>query len=217
MFNHVKLDREVPKLKQINEDGTRYYSTPEGNKYPSITTVLAEYSRKGIMEWRERVGAEQANKIAGKASTRGTKLHKVCEQYLNNDELEFKTPFERSFFESLKPQLSRIDNIYAQELRMYSDHLRIAGTVDCVAEFDGKLSVIDFKSASKPKDKDYIENYFMQCSAYAIMFEEIFKIPISQIVIAIAVEEDDPQIFVEKRDKYVKRLLYYRDLYEKKH
>ena len=117
----------------------------------------------------------------------------------------------------LKPQLSRIDNIYAQELRMYSDHLRIAGTVDCVAEFDGKLSVIDFKSASKPKDKSYIENYFMQCSAYAIMFEEIFKIPVSQIVIAIAVEEEDPQIFVEKRDNYVKRLLYYRDLYEKKH
>ena len=100
---------------------------------------------------------------------------------------------------------------------MYSDHLRIAGTVDCVAEFDGKISVIDFKSASKPKDKSYIENYFMQCSAYAIMFEEIFRIPVSQIVIAIAVEEEDPQIFVEKRDNYVKRLLYYRDLYEKKH
>jgi genome maintenance exonuclease 1 len=99
---------------------------------------------------------------------------------------------------------------------MYSDHLRIAGTVDCIGEFDGKLSVIDFKTAAKPKDRSYIENYFMQCSAYAIMFEEKFDIPISQIVIAVAVEDGDPQVFIEKRDTHVKRLLHFRDLYERK-
>ena len=104
--------------------------------------------------------------------------------------------------------------MYAQELRMFSDHLRIAGTVDCVGEFDGKLSVIDFKTANRRKDPSYIENYFMQCSAYAIMFEEIFEIPVSQIVVAIAVEDDEPQVFVEKRNTHVKRLLHYRDIYE---
>jgi len=214
-FNHVKLDREVPKLTQLNENGTRYYVTPSGNKYPSITTVLSAYNRKAIFEWRQRVGNEEANKISGKASTRGTKLHKNCEDYIDNKEPIFKTPFETVLFNSIKPTLHRINNVYAQELRMYSDHLRIAGTVDCVGEFDGKLSVIDFKTANRRKDPCYIENYFMQCSAYAIMFEEIFEIPVSQVVVAIAVEDDEPQVFVEKRDSHVERLLYFRDLYEK--
>lgn len=213
-FNHVKLDREVPKLTQLNENGTRYYVTPSGNKYPSITTVLSAYNRKAIFEWRQRVGNEEANKISGKASTRGTKLHKNCEDYIDNKEPAFKTPFETVLFNSIKPTLHRINNVYAQELRMFSDHLRIAGTVDCVGEFDSKLSVIDFKTANRRKDPSYIENYFMQCSAYAIMFEEIFEIPVSQIVVAIAVEDDEPQVFVEKRNTHVKRLLHYRDLYE---
>ena len=213
-FNHVKLDREVPKLTQLNENGTRYYVTPSGNKYPSITTVLSAYNRKAIFEWRQRVGSEEANKISGKASTRGTKLHKNCEDYINNKNPVFKTPFETVLFNSIKPTLHRINNVYAQELRMFSDHLRIAGTVDCVGEFDGKLSVIDFKTANRRKDPSYIENYFMQCSAYAIMFEEIFEIPVSQIVVAIAVEDDEPQVFVEKRNTHVKRLIHYRDLYE---
>jgi len=213
-FNHVKLDREVPKLTQLNENGTRYYVTPSGNKYPSITTVLSAYNRKAIFEWRQRVGTEEANKISGKASTRGTKLHKNCEDYINNKDPIFKTPFETVLFNSIKPTLHRINNVYAQELRMFSDHLRIAGTVDCVGEFDGKLSVIDFKTANRQKDPSYIENYFMQCSAYAIMFEEIFEIPVGQIVVAIAVEDDEPQVFVEKRNTHVKRLLHFRDLYE---
>jgi len=217
MFDHVPLDRELPKLKQLNEDGTRYYVTPEGNKYPSVTTVLSEYSRKAIMNWRARVGNEQANIISGKASSRGTKLHKSCENYLNNEVLTFKTPFEQELFTKFKPTLHRINKIYAQELRMYSDHLRMAGTVDCIAEFDGKLSVIDFKTSSRLKDKDYIENYFMQCAAYAIMFEEQFGIPVNRTVVAIAVEEEEPQVFVDSRNKHVDRLFHFRDLYERNH
>ena len=215
-FSHVGIDFEAPKLTQINEDGTRYYVTPEGNKYPSITTVLAEYNRKAIFEWRQRVGEEEANKISRQASGRGTRIHKLCEDYLNNLALDFKTPLDKEMFERFKPTLFRINNIYAQELRMYSDHLRIAGTVDAVASFDGKKSIIDFKTARKPKDKNHIENYFMQAAAYAIMFEERFKIAVPQIVIAIAVDDEDPQVFVEKRDDYVEKLIYYRDLYESK-
>lgn len=217
MFNHIELDKTVPKLVQINEDGTRYYQTPEGHKYPSVTTILSEYNRKAIFEWRQRVGNEQADKVSSKASTRGTKLHKACEDFLNNKEPVFKSPLEQELFKHFTPTLYRIDNVYAQELRMYSDHLRVAGTVDCVAEFDGTLSVVDFKTASKRKQKSHIENYFMQCSAYAVMFEERFDIPVSQIVVAIAVEDDEPQVFIEKRDDHVKRLIYYRDLYESNH
>ena len=216
MFNHVQLDREVPKLQQLNENGTRYYVTPEGNKYPSITTVLAAYNIGYIMEWRKRVGEEQANKISRQASGRGTRIHTLCEKYIDNEELDFKNPFDREMFNSFKPTLHRINNVYAQELRMYSDHLRIAGTVDCVAEFDGVLSVIDFKTAKKAKNKEDIENYFMQCSAYAIMFEEQFKIPVAQTVVAIAVDDEEPQVFVERRNTHVKRLMYFRDLYERK-
>jgi len=215
MFNHVQLDREVPKLQQVNENGTRYYVTPEGNKYPSITTVLSAYNIKHIMEWRKRVGNEEADRISRQASGRGTRIHKLCEDYIDNKVPTFKTLLDQEMFIKFKPTLHRINNVYAQELRMYSDHLRIAGTVDCIAEFDGVLSVIDFKTAKRAKNAEDIENYFMQCSAYAIMFEEQFKIPVAQTVVAIAVDDDEPQIFVQKRDKYVKRLLYFRDLYQK--
>ncbi len=216
MFNHVKLDFEVPKLQQLNENGTRYYVTPEGNKYPSITTVLAAYNIGYIMEWRKRVGEEQANKISSQASGRGTRIHTLCEQYIDNKIPAFKSPLDQELFNKFKPTLHRIDNVYVQEVRMYSDHLRIAGTVDCIAEFDGVLSVIDFKTSKRLKNKEDIENYFMQCSAYAVMFEEQFKIPVAQTVVAIAVDNEEPQVFIERRDKYIKRLMYFRDLYERK-
>jgi genome maintenance exonuclease 1 len=215
-FNHVKLEGVVPKLQQVNEEGTRYYVTPEGNKYPSITTVLSAYNIKEIMAWRKRVGDEEANKISRQASSRGTRIHTLCEQYLDNKELTFKTPLDTETFNRFKPILHRINNIYAQEIRMYSDHLRIAGTVDCVAEFDGKLSIIDFKTSKRLKNEEDIENYFMQVSGYAVMFEERFGIPVNRVVVAIAVDDQDPQVFVAKRDTYISNLLNFRDLYERK-
>lgn len=215
-FNHVALDKEIPKLTQVNENGTRYYVTMEGNKYPSITTVLSAYNQKAIYEWRQRVGEEEANRISKQASGRGTRIHTLCESYLNNEKPEFKNPIDIEMFDSFKPVLHRINNIYAQEIKMYSNHLRIAGTVDCVAEFDGKLSVIDFKTARKAKNPNDIENYFMQATAYAIMFEECFSIPIGRTVIAIAVDDEEPQVFINRRDDYVEKLLYYRDMYERK-
>jgi len=215
-FNHVKLEGVVPKLQQVNEEGTRYYVTPEGNKYPSITTVLSAYNIKEIMAWRKRVGDEEANKISRQASSRGTRIHTLCEQYLDNKELTFKTPLDTETFNRFKPVLHRINNIYAQEIRMYSDHLRIAGTVDCVAEFDGKLSIIDFKTSKRLKNEEDIENYFMQVSGYAVMFEERFGIPVNRVVVAIAVDDQDPQVFIAKRDTYISNLLNFRDLYERK-
>ena len=174
-YNHVKFEREQFNLNQINESNRRLYETPEGKKYPSVTTVLAEHSRQGIMEWRNRIGHAEAQAITQKAATRGTNLHKLCETYLNNEEPVFKTPLQRELFTSIKPFLHNINNIQCLESRLYSDYLRLAGTVDCIGEYNGKLSVIDFKSSGKIKKKEYIHNYFI-FNSITSTFSKHFKI-----------------------------------------
>jgi len=220
-FNHVKLESLNFDLTAVTTDNGRQYTTPEGKIYPSVTTVLSEYSKKAIFEWRDRVGAEVANKISRAASGRGTKLHTVCEKYLLNEMSDMKIqtmmPDTKELFFALKPHLDKnIGNIYSLEQALYSNELRMAGRVDCIAEWDGKLSVIDFKTASKAKDEDYILNYFMQCTAYANMFEERTGQPIDQLVVAIAVVEDFPQIFVRNKTKYIPELNKFIDMYWKK-
>jgi genome maintenance exonuclease 1 len=185
-------------------DGKRFYVTPSG-RLPSITTVLSILSRDSIKKWRERVGEETANAISTKASRRGTNVHKMCEDYINN-ELDAKKflPNDRQTFNSIKPVLdTHLNNISAQEVPLWSEYLGVAGRVDCIAEWDGKLAVIDFKTSRKPKKKEYISNYFQQCSAYAVMWEERTGIPINKIVVVIAVDDEEPQIFEEKRDNYI--------------
>lgn len=216
-FKHRFTEIEIPKLVKVEGAGGRRYQTPDGNSYPSITTILSEMNKDnvGLKTWRNRVGNEQADAITRQSTTQGTKLHKLCEDYLQNKPLEYDSPFILDMFTSMKKALNRIDNIYLQEKSLYSDHLRIAGTVDCVAEFDGRMSIIDFKNSRKIKQEHHITHYFIQACAYAIMFEERFKIPVPNIVILITVEDESfPQIFIEKRDKYVKDLLQYRDRYE---
>ena len=204
IFNHKPIQFE--ELETVTINGKRHYVTPEGKKYPSITSVLSILSKQSIMEWRKRVGEEEANKISTKAARRGTKIHAMCEDYLNNelDEKKFM-PSEREMFSTLRPILDKnINNIYAQEIPLYSDYLKVAGRVDCIAEFNGVLSVIDFKTSKRLKNKENISNYFQQTAAYAVMFEERTKIPVSQIVVIIAVDdEEEPQVFVEKRDNYI--------------
>ena len=203
-FNHVSI--EIPEIKTENINGGRYYVTPTGEKYPSITTVLSILSKKAIMEWRKRVGEAEANKISTKAARRGTNVHQMCEDYLNNKPyITSKTmPVDKEMFATLKPILDkRINNIHTQEATLYSDYLGVAGRVDCIAEFDGRLSVIDFKTSRKPKKKEWISNYFQQASAYCVMYEERTKIPVDQIVILIAVDDNEPQVFVEKRDNHI--------------
>ena len=148
---------------------------------------------------------------------RGTKIHSLCEDYVNNEELDFdKLSFvEVDMFNQMKPLIDRIDNIHCVEQFLYSEHLRLAGQADCIAEFDGRLSIIDFKTSAKLKKKSYIKNYFAQCAAYAIMFEERTGIPIDTSVIIIGVQAEESQLFVEKRDNYTEYLIECRDLYEK--
>lgn len=207
MFEHVPV--ELTEMNAVTNEKGRRYRTPEGIDLPSITTVLSILSRDSIMKWRRRVGAEEANRISHRASTRGTAVHAIIEKYINNEE-NFKdgyTPDIIGSFLDLKPILDgRIGRVYAQEAPLYSNHLGVAGRVDCVADFDGKLSIIDFKTSMKPKRKDWITNYFMQESAYAIMWEERTGRPITQLVTIISVDNHEPQIFVEHRDTWVRPL-----------
>jgi genome maintenance exonuclease 1 len=196
------IHHDFAKLERITTPEVRLYKTPSGKSYPSVTSVTGLHTAKGIAEWRKRVGAEEANRISSKASARGTRIHQYCEDYLRGKIFEADM-FDLEMFNSIKFLLDSIDNIHALETPLYSDHLQVAGTVDCIAEFQGKLSVIDFKTSSKPKDRDDIYNYFMQCAAYSVAFEERTGIPIGRLVIIMAVDNDDPRWFIEKRDNWI--------------
>jgi len=207
----------VPKLQQINENGTRVYATPDGSRYPSVTTILSELGREGLDRWRDRIGHDEAARIGARAAARGTKLHMFTEHWLQNDQSVFTGVdlIGQHFFEEFKPLLTSIDNIHCLETKLYSHHLRLAGTVDCIAEYNGQLSVIDFKTASKPKRHDWIHSYFMQTAAYAIMYEELTGIPVPQLVILVAVEDSEPQVFTEPRNRWTQGLIDCRNIYEK--
>lgn len=207
MFEHVAV--ELNEMDSVTTEEGRKYKTPEGVDLPSITTVLSILSRDSIAAWRKRVGEDEANRISHRAATRGTSVHEIIEKYLDNKE-DYRDGYTPDIIESfiaLKPVLDgKIGRIFAQEAPLYSNHLGVAGRVDCVAEFDGKLSIIDFKTSRKPKRKNYIHNYFMQEAAYSIMWEERTGMPIVQLVTIIAVDESEPQVFIEHRDNWVRPL-----------
>ena len=222
-FKHIGCDIDYD-LETETINGKRFYKTPEGLLYPSVTTITSQHGKDKIIEWRKRVGEEEANRISTRASNRGTKVHKICENYLNNEEDYARTnpahihktmPDTIAMFKSLQPLLDEhVNNIHALEIPLYSHHLRVAGRVDCIAEYDGKLSIIDFKTSGKLKEESWIKGYFMQCSAYAVMYEERTGIPVSQIVIMIAVDSEHPQVFIKKRNDYIKDFISYREAYD---
>ena len=211
-FNHVPV--KLPELKTKTIDRKRFYITPEGAEYPSITTVLSSRKKEGLYEWRKRVGDQVANYVAGKAAARGTKVHHMCEDYLNNlwevpTWIKHKKDFlPYCLFGQLKEQaLCNIDNIYAQEAGLYSDKYKIAGRVDCIAEDRGVLSAIDFKTSTKERNDEWNENYYIQGSAYAEMFGERTGIDISQIVILVVTEDGTVQEFIKEKGPYLNHLL----------
>ena len=209
MFIH-NAPVEIPdgKLKTVYENGSRFYVTQQGNKYPSITSVLSSdpEKKRGLMEWRNRVGEAEANKISKKASRRGTVVHKICEDYLNNQEeyINGAMPDAIAMFNSLKPILDKsLNNIHAQELALYSDYLGIAGRVDCIAEWDGVPVILDFKTSARLKKEEWAKDYFMQCAGYAAMYYEMTDSPIKDVVVAIMIDGAEPQIFKEKVGKWL--------------
>ena len=209
-FNHLNL----PILADIpteTVDGSRRYVV-NGKLLPSVTTVTSYQNRKSIAEWRERVGEEVANKISQFASTNGTKFHKIVEDYLNNIDADYDTEkyeIALKLFNQFQSILDDVDNIHYQECALYSETLGIAGRVDCIAEYNGKLSVIDFKSSSKPKHENQIQNYFVQETGYAMMYEEMTGNKIEQIVTLISCHSGETQVFVKNPADYVDTLKQY--------
>ena len=214
MFNYCPPKVLCDLKSQTFPDGKRYYTLPDGTKLPSVTTVIGAKGKQAIMEWRNRVGAEEANRVAKKASSRGTNVHTLCERYLNNQPLGTIMPDALEMFLSVKPLLNRINNIHYQECALWSVGLGLAGRVDCIAEFDGVLSVIDFKTSKRIKKKEDIDSYFAQCVAYACMYEELIGQGIHQIVIIMAVENSEPLIFIEKTEDHLNTLLEYIKFYK---
>ena len=222
MFNHIQ--HNFPQLLQENVDGVRRYVTPSGEKYPSVTTVLSDYNKEGILEWRKKVGEEKANQISRAATTRGTGVHKALELYLKNEDVSSleMMPNVKSLFVRMKKEIEeKVNNIHCLEDRLYSHKLKLAGTVDCIADFRGKRSVIDFKTSIRLKKKENIGNYFMQCAAYADMFTEMTSLPIEQVIVLIGVDTANfcqtLKIDGDELNHYRGELTKYIDAYYAKH
>lgn len=210
IFNHdIVLNKPV--LKRMEIDGVRHYEVPTGERYKSVTTILGEKIPSPALDaWKKRIGEEEARKISEQAARRGTAVHDLAERYVLNEEKYIKgaMPANVGTFMSLKRMLDKhVDNVKGIELQMYSHKLKTAGTSDLIAEYDGVLSVIDYKTSKKLKNESWIENYFIQSTVYALMFNELYNIPVNQIVIAIAVDhEDEAQVFVKDISSYTDRV-----------
>ena len=205
-FKFIELDKSVlPKTKGKRIDGFRFYDI-NGKNYPSITTVLGIRKSEALKGWREKIGENVANWEMGRAARRGKSFHTLVEQYIKGETPSIRDVLPLGLFKLLKPYIDQIDNIHLLEAIMYSKKLTVAGQVDCVAEYNGKLSVIDFKTANKERQESWIDNYFLQTTAYAHMYEETFGTPIEQIVILIASEDGTTQAFVKNKADYEKEL-----------
>lgn len=205
-------------LKRVNEDGKRLYLTETGEKYPSVTTVLSYFSRKGIAAWRKRVGHETANKISTQAAGFGTAMHDIAEKYILGTLVEKEAnPIALSSFRTIQPYLDdNVDKIYGVELRMYSHELQTAGTADLICRYEGKNTLLDFKTSRKRKTRDDIYSYFIQCAAYAVMVKERYDMDIEQAVILMAIRDDNnPEIFVEDIEPWVRMTRKFFDLHNR--
>lgn len=217
-FNHTNQFNFID-IEAVTLETGRTYDTPLGI-FPSVTTVLGcdpdKDKDKGLQEWRDRVGHEEAAQITKDCAERGTAVHLLAEYYIDNKQLIYKSEISKRMFKSIRPILNKINNVIGQEVALYSKILGIAGRVDCIAEYDGVLSIIDYKTSRKEKRKEWIDDYFIQTACYSYMLTEMFGINIEQIVVIIA-NENTPygNVFIENRDNYKKGLLERIQLYRK--
>ena len=211
MFDHVDLNLEP--LKRETIDGVRYYSIPDVDelvKLVSITSVTSHFNKEIFVNWRKKVGNEEADRITKAATSRGTDMHTLTEYYLKNDNLPDVPPISEFLFKIAKGEINKIDNIHALEGPLYSKELGIAGTVDCIAEYNGELAIIDFKTSKKPKPREWVEHYFVQCMAYGCMLYELTGIAVKKLVIIMACENGECIVYEEyDKAKYIKLLSEY--------
>ena len=207
-FNHIQLDLQP--LEREHIDGVRFYKIPDEEeliKMVSITSVTSHFNKEIFIKWRKKVGNEEADRITKKATSRGTDMHTLTEHYLENEELPKVQPISDFLFKISKTELNNINNIHALEGPLYSRQLGVAGTVDCIAEYNGELAIIDFKTSKKPKPRDWIEHYFVQCMAYGCMLYEMTGISIKKLVIIMACENGECVVYEEyDKAKYIKLL-----------
>jgi genome maintenance exonuclease 1 len=207
-FNHIEID--YPSLSRETVDGVRYYDTPNGKKLVSITSVISHYNREIFREWRAKVGEKEANKVTKQATSRGTDMHTLAEYYLKNSKLPSVQPLSEMLFKQAKPTLDKIDNIHAQEQSLFSYQLGVAGSVDCIAEYEGELAIIDFKTAKKPKPKKWVDHHFVQCAAYGCMLYEMTGIMVKKFVIIMSCEDGEVVVYEEyDKRKYINLLSEY--------
>ena len=208
MFDHIDLDLQP--LEREHIDGVRYYKIPDQDelvKMVSITSVTSHFNKEIFINWRKKVGNEEADRITKAATARGTDMHTLTEHYLKNEDLPKVRPISDFLFKISKGKLNKINNIYALEGPLYSKELGIAGTVDCIAEYDGELAIIDFKTSKKPKPRDWIEHYFVQCMAYGCMLYEMKNIAVKKLVIIMACENGECVVYEETdKTKYIRLL-----------
>lgn len=218
MYTHCPPMKLPDLVANTGADGKRFYTTPSGVKLPSVTTVMGAMKKASIMEWRNAVGPEEANRVSRAASGRGNRLHNLAEKHLRNESIDWRKemPDSTVMFKKLLPHMDRINNIHYIEQALWSENVGMAGRVDLIAEWDGVLSVIDWKTSSKIKRREDIPEYFAQCTAYAAMYQEHVGVPIDQIVIVMAVEQSDPIIFVEKTEDHINTLVEHIRYYRKK-
>jgi genome maintenance exonuclease 1 len=210
-FSHVNL--ELPLLERETIDGVRYYKVPDEEEFlrlVSITSVTSHFNKEIFINWRKKVGEEKAERITKAATSRGTDMHSLVENYLYNKELPTVQPLSDFLFKISKPLLNNINNIHALEGSLYSKTLGIAGTVDCIAEYNGELAIIDFKTSKKPKPREWIEHYFVQCMAYGCMLYELTGISVKKLVIIMSCENGECVVYEEyDKSKYIKLLTKY--------
>ena len=211
MFDHVDLN--LSPLEREHIDGVRYYKIPDEDelvKMVSITSVTSHFNKDIFINWRKKVGNKEADRITKAATSRGTDMHTLTEHYLKNDDLPTVQPISDFLFKIAKTELNKINNIYALEGPLYSKQLGVAGTVDCIAEYNGELAIIDFKTSKKPKPRDWIEHYFVQCMAYGCMLYEMRDIPVKKLVIIMACENGECKVYEEyDKAKYIRLLQQY--------
>ena len=200
----------LPELERETIDGVRYYKVPDDEqllRLVSITSITSHFNKEIFINWRKKVGEEEAERVTKAATSRGTDMHTLVENYLSNQDLPSVQPISDFLFKIAKTDLNRINNIYALEGSLYSKQLGIAGTVDCIAEYDGELAIIDFKTSKKPKPREWIEHYFVQCMAYGCMLYELTGISVKKLVIIMACENGECVVYEERdKSKYIKLL-----------
>lgn len=205
MFNVDLI--ELPELVRIDGD-VRTYLTPTGEKYPSVTTVLSKTKdQTHLNAWRKRIGEEAAAKITTQAGRRGTATHLLCEKLVLNEPIDLtqEMPMSVHLFKQLEGFLKQnVNGVRVSEGSLFSHKLKVAGSVDLIANYGNQAAIIDFKTSRANKRKDWIEDYFMQCAMYSYMFWEMTQLHHPTLVVAIAVEEENkPQIFVEHVNDWI--------------